>query len=127
VAPDVGQEELERVTGPGRRVGLVHDLFLLLGLVVLGGGALAHLEPDALELAGELLDVDVLEFVLKGERLELGRFDPAALLARLDHRAGALAFKQFCELALGQAAATPSRVWIFQLRTVSDLSCGFQR
>ena len=81
VTPDVGQEELQAVAGTRGPVGLVDDL---LGLLL--GPRLAHLEPDPLELAGEILDVGVGELVLERERLQLGRFDPAALLPRFEHR-----------------------------------------
>ena len=47
-------------------------------------------------------DLGLAEVVLDRERLELGRLDPAALLARLDQRAGALGLKQFGQLALSQ-------------------------
>ena len=51
-----------------------------------GGGLLLgdvsrDLEPDPLELARQLLDVEVGELVLQRERLELGGLDEAALLA----------------------------------------------
>src|SRR4029079_17796802 len=75
--------------------------------------AVADLEPDPLELAGQLLDVDIGELVLEGERLELGGLDEAPLLARLDHRAGALGFQQFSELILRQRLlhTLSMRIW----------------
>ena len=77
---DVGQEELQAVAGTRGLVGLVDDL---LGLLRPG---FAHLEPDPLQLAGEILDIGVGELVLDHERLQLSRFDPAPLLPRLEHR-----------------------------------------
>ena len=41
-----------------------------------------------LELAGQLLDVGLVEVVLERECLELGRLDVAALLGGLDEGAG---------------------------------------
>ena len=99
---DVGEEELQAVARARRGVGLVDDR-LGLGLrVLLLGDRLAHLESDALELLHDVGDLGLAEVVLDRERLELGRFDPAALLARLDERAGAFGLKQFVQLALGQ-------------------------
>ena len=49
-----------------------------------------------------ILDVGIDELVLDRERLELGRLDPAALLARLEHRLRALGLKQFRQLVLSQ-------------------------
>jgi len=40
--------------------------------------------------------------VLERERLELGRLDPAALFARLEHRPSPFGFKQFGQLVLRQ-------------------------
>src|SRR5581483_3430676 len=108
---DVREEELQGVARARGLVGLVDDLLDLLLRLLLLERAVPDLEPDPLELPGELLDVDVGEFVLQGEGLELGRLDPAALLARLDHRPGALALEQFCELILRQRLLhTPSTV-----------------
>ena len=102
VLADVGQEELQAVARARRCVGLVDDrLGLCLGGLLLGD-RLAHLEPDALELASRDPRPRVAEVVLDGERLELGRFDPAALLARLEQRAGAFGLKQFGQLVLSQ-------------------------
>src|SRR5581483_3649199 len=102
VLADVGEEELQAVARAGRSVGLVDHRFGLRLRVLLLDDGLAHLEPDTLELADHVLDLGVTEVVLDRERLELGRLDPAALLARLDQRAGALGLKQFVQLALGQ-------------------------
>ena len=107
---DVGQEELQAVAGARRLVGLVDDVLLRClrgGLLV--GRRLAHLEPDALELAGELLDVELGELVLERERLELGRLDPAALLAHVEHRAGAFGLEQFGQLILRQVLSASFR------------------
>src|SRR5262249_60301617 len=70
--------------------------------VLLLGDRLPHFEADALELFDELGHVGLLQVVLNRERLELGRFDPAALLPRLQQGAGALGVKQFVQLALSQ-------------------------
>ena len=78
-------------------------LFLLLLGVLLGlGGRLAHLEPDALELAGQLLDLALVEVVLERERLELGRLEISTLLGTLDEGLGLVGIKQFVKLVLCQ-------------------------
>ena len=102
VLADVGEEELQAVARARRCVGLVDDGLGLRLRVLLLGDRLAHLEPDALELLDEIGDLGLAEVVLDRERLELGRFDPAALLARLQEGAGALGLKQFVQLALSQ-------------------------
>ncbi len=104
VAADVRKEELQRVARARRLVGLVHDLLGLDRLFL--GGSLANFEPDAFQLARQLFDVDVGELVLERERLELGRLDIAALLARLDQALRAFGFQQFGELVLRQSALT---------------------
>ena len=53
----------------------------------------AHVEPDRLELARQLLDLIVVEIVLQREGLEVGRLDEAALLRILDEGARALALE----------------------------------
>ena len=125
VTADVGKEELQAVAGAGRLVGLPHDVLLrcLRGGLLVGDG-LAHLEPDALELARQLLDVELGKIVLERERLELGRLDPAALLAHVEHRAGAFGFEQFGQLILRQVPrAHPFATHRFRnLRTVWDFS-----
>src|SRR5581483_9411215 len=50
----------------------------------------------------DVLHGRLVQIVLDRESLELGRFDPATLLSRLDQRAGAFGLKQFGQLALGQ-------------------------
>jgi len=70
-----------------------------LGLLDLGGRLrLADLEPDPLELARHLFDLDLAEVVLERERLEVGGLDEAALLRALDEGAGMVSVKQFVEL-----------------------------
>src|SRR3954454_25067894 len=59
---------------------------LLFGFLFGLGGRLPHLEPDALELAGQLLDLVRVEVVLERERLELGGLEIAPLLGALDER-----------------------------------------
>ena len=63
---------------------------------------LPDLEADPLELAGHLLDVVVVQLVLEGERLELGRLEVATLLGTLHEMTRLVAFKQFVKLVLGQ-------------------------
>jgi hypothetical protein len=106
VAADVGEEELERVGGTaqlGRLDGHRLDL-LLLGL---GGGRLSDLEPDALELAGDLLDLDLREVVLEREGLEVRGRDEAALLGALDERACLLGVEQLVQLVRRQLIPNP--------------------
>jgi hypothetical protein len=74
----------------------------LLGLLLLFADGLTHLEPDPLELAGQLLDVVVVELVLERERLELGGLEVATLLCSFDEQAGLVGVKQFVKLILGQ-------------------------
>src|SRR3954471_1365714 len=102
VLADVGQEELQAVARAGGRVGFVDDRLGLSLLLPLLEDGLAHFQPDPLELTHHFLLPGVVQVVLDRERLELGRFDPAALLTRLDQRAGALGLKKFGQLALGQ-------------------------
>jgi hypothetical protein len=94
VATDIGQEELEAVGGAREDVGLGRLGGLLLLLLLHGlCGRLAHLEPDALELAGQLLDFVLVELVLEGERLELGSFEVTTLFSALDERLGLVGIK----------------------------------
>ena len=86
---DVGQKELQTVAGTRQPFGLIHDI---LGLLL--GSRFPHLEPYPLKLASEILDLRVSELMLDHERLQLGRFDPAALLPRLDHRLPGLTRQQ---------------------------------
>ena len=103
VAADIGQEELEAVCGAREDVGLGRLGGLLLLLLGLGlGGRLAHLEPDPLELAGQLLDLVLVELVLQGEGLELGSLEMPTLLSALDERLGLVGIKQFVQLILCQ-------------------------
>src|SRR3954454_10891472 len=72
---------------PGRAGGSARSASLsLLGSLFGRGGRLPHLEPDALELAGQLLDLVRVEVVLERERLELGGLEIAPLLGALDER-----------------------------------------
>ena len=99
---DVGEEELQAVARARRSRGLVdHGLRLVLRVLLLGD-RLANLEADALELLDHVGYLTLGQVVLDRERLELGRLDPAALLARLDQRLGALGLKKFGKLALSQ-------------------------
>ena len=70
---------------------------------------LADLEPDALELARQLLDFLVVELVLERERLELGRLDEAALLGALDDGADLIRLEQFVQLVLRQGSSQSFR------------------
>ena len=128
MAADVGQEELQAVAGAGLHLRLRGGLELRDGLVVLGGrGALADLEADPLQLAPELLDVEVAQLVFEGERLELGGLDEAALLRTLEQRPGPVGLKQFGHLVLRQKPrATLSRSSAPKLsnfRTLGIASC----
>src|SRR5262249_16700190 len=71
------------------------------------GARLAHLEADPLELAGQILDVGVVELVLEGERLELCGLDPAALLAGLEHGLRSLGLEKLGQLILRHVALHP--------------------
>src|SRR5207302_7336243 len=104
VLADVGQEELETVSGTDERRSLGGGSGGLGGLLLLGllGPRLADLEADRLELARQLLDLVVREIVLERERLELGRLEVAALFGSLDDRARLLGFQQFLQLVLRQ-------------------------
>src|SRR5438093_210427 len=89
---------------------------LLLGLFLRLGGRLAHLEPDALELAGQLLDLVLVQVVLERERLELGRLEITPLLSTLDELPRNFRCKRTTgdpfpddEAAAGLLAALPAR------------------
>src|SRR4030095_16629660 len=66
------------------------------------GPLVADLEADRLELARELLHVGVVEVVLEGKRLELGRPDVAALFGSLDEGARALSLEKLGNLLVRQ-------------------------
>src|SRR5919204_78607 len=101
----VGEEGLERVGGAGELGGLDGRLLdLLLGL---GRGRLSDLEPDALELAGDLLDLDLGEVVLDREGLEVRGLDEAALLGALDERARLIGVEQLVQLVRRQLVPNP--------------------
>ena len=68
------------------------------------GFGLADIEPDPLELAGQLLDLGLVEVVLEGERLELGSLEVPTLLGTLDERLGLVGIKQFVQLILCQVS-----------------------
>ena len=101
--------------------GLVHDRLRLVLRVRLLGDGLAHLEPDPLELLDHVRDLGFGQVVLDREGLELGRFDPAALLTRLDQGAGAFGLEQFGKLALSQVEID---VLSFQRTSVQTLTGG---
>jgi hypothetical protein len=101
VTTDVGEEELQAVRSAAHRSCVVRrDGGGRLGLL----GRLADLEPDRLELAGQLLHLLFSEVVLERERLELGRLDEPALLGALDQQARLIAFKQLVHLILRQVS-----------------------
>src|SRR4051794_12336972 len=102
VLSDVREEQLQAVARPARGVGLVHDRLGLRSLFALLEDRLAHLQTDALQFLHDVFLTRVVQVVLHRERLELRRFDPAALLARLDQRARALGLQQVAQLALRQ-------------------------
>ena len=119
VAPDVGEEQLQRIGSARKRLGRPDGgfgLFLLsLGVcqLLLGVGVglrLAHLETDGLELPRDLLGFLVVQLVLEHERLEFGRLHPAALLGALDQSLDLIRFEQFCQLVLRQEVFQSFRV-----------------
>jgi hypothetical protein len=93
VAADVREEELEAVGGAGELGKL--DRSGLGGLLGdgLAGLLLAHLEADALELAPQLLEIDVGELVLERECLELGRLDVSTLFGPFDQQTCTIGLK----------------------------------
>jgi hypothetical protein len=121
VPADVGEEELQAVGGAGDRDGgsgrlLLGRLGRLLALLLRGlgvrrrrrgGSRRADLEPGALELACELLDLLVVELELGREGLDLGRIDEAALLGALDDGADLVRLEQFVKLVLRQGSLRP--------------------
>ncbi len=113
VLADVCEEELQAVGRAARgrsRLGggeLRLLLLFLLGLRGGRGGGRRDLEPDPLELGGQLLDVLVVQVELDGKRLELGRFEVAALLRSLDHGARLVRLEQLVQLVLRQGPLSP--------------------
>ena len=101
-------------------------LRLLVGLIVRSGLRPADLEADALELAGDILDLLLVELVLERESLELGRLDPATLLGALDERAGLIALEQLLNLVLRQVGCVspfgPAVGGSSRLRTLGQIS-----
>jgi hypothetical protein len=96
-------EELEAVGGAREHVLLGRlGLFLLLLLLLSFRGSLAHLEADALELAGQLLDLGLVEVVLDGERFELCGLEVSTLFGTLHKGLGLVGIKQFVKLVLCQ-------------------------
>ena len=108
------------------RLGRLLRLLLLVGVLV-RGGRLTHLETDALELAGELLDLALVEIVLERERLELCGLEISALLGALDEGLRLVGIKQFVKLVLCQLSlsALASRS-AANLRTVGGIPFSFQ-
>src|SRR2546427_4452821 len=104
VAADVGEEELQRVGGAADLGGLDRRGLGLL-LLGLGRGRLPDLEPDALELARDLLDLDLGEVVLEREGLEVRGLEEAALLGALDEQARLVSVKQLVQLVRRQLAS----------------------
>src|SRR2546421_196478 len=101
VAADVGEEELQRVGGAAD-LGRLDRRGLGLLLLGLGRRRLPDLEPDALELAHDLLDLDLGEVVLEREGLEVRGLDEAALLGALDEQARLVGVEQFVQLVRRQ-------------------------
>ena len=110
---DVGEEELQAVGRAAHRcsgLGGGELRLLLLLLLFLGGGGgrgRRDLEPDALELGRQLLDLLLVQVELDRERLELRRLEIAPLLRGLDHRARLVGFEQFVQLILRQSLLSP--------------------
>ena len=125
--PDVGEEQLERIRRAGQRLGRPDGrLGLLLAALGVGklpsrlrvGTRLAHLEPDRLELARDLLRFLVVQLVLEHEGLELDRFHPAALFRALDQALDLIRFQQLSQLVLRQEAV--SVLSLCPVCTISD-------
>jgi hypothetical protein len=119
VLADVGEEELEAVGGAGdgdsRRRRLVLLLLLLLVVDLIrrlrydghSDFGLTDLEPRALELARQLLDILLVELLLDGEGRDRDGIDEAALLSSLDDRADLIRLEQFLQLILSQSPPRP--------------------
>jgi hypothetical protein len=144
VAADVGEEELQAVGGAGDRdsgcggLGFGLGLGRLLGLFLrrlgvrrnrCGRRRLADLEPGALELARELLDLVVVQLELGREGVELDLVDEAALLGALDDGADLFRLEQFVQLVLRQGSLSPfgpaSSTYQRALRTLGGKSSGY--
>jgi hypothetical protein len=116
VAADVGEEQLQAVGRARDLGGRLEPGGLLLGGRALGvgrGGGLgsaggsADLEPDALELGRQLLDLLVGQVELERERLQLGRLEVPTLLRPFDERARLVGLEQLVQLILGQCLLSP--------------------
>ena len=137
VATDVGEEQLQAVSGTRERLRLP-DLRLGGLLLLLGGLGLrvTDLEPDRLELTCQRLRVMRSQLVLGDECVELGRLDETALLGAFDERLHLLGLEQFIELILGQVVIQSFRQRLFRRRaprpalrtilSVSGFSCFFE-
>src|SRR4029079_8934810 len=121
VTADVGEEELEAVCGTREHMllgRLGRLLLLLFGL----GRRLTHLEPDPLELAGQFLDLVLVELVLQSESLELGSLEMPTLLGPFDESLGLVGIKQFVKLILCQMSlSAPTLRSAANLRTVGGI------
>jgi hypothetical protein len=114
VPTDVGEEQLQAVGRAGDRLRRLQPRCLrlrrLLGVGLRSdrsGGA--DLEPDALELRRQLLDLLIVEVELDGERLQLGLLQVAALLRSLDEGARLVGLEQLVELVLAQVSVLSGR------------------
>src|SRR4029079_10000374 len=142
VTPDVGEEELQAVGRAGDRHGGDRGLggrlflfFLYFRLRRLGRlsvrrlrRGMADLEPGALSLAGELLDLVVVELELGCKGRDLRGIDEPALLGALDHGADLVRLEQIVELVLRQRSLSPFvllRRFSASLRTLGGKSSGY--
>src|SRR5581483_7676831 len=73
-----------------------------------GARGRADLEPDALELARQVLDLLVGQVELEREGLQLGRLEIAALLGTLDESARLVGLEQLVQLVLAQLSSVLS-------------------
>jgi len=104
VAADIGQEELKAVCGAREDMCLRLGGLLFLFCVLFLGFGLADVEPDSLELPGQLLDLGLVEVVLESEGLELDSLEMPTLLSALHECLGLVGIKQFVQLILCQVS-----------------------
>jgi hypothetical protein len=117
VTADVGEEELKAVGRTRDLLGRLEPGGLLLGGGLLGvrrrrrvGGRCRRpdLEPDPLELRGQLFDLLVVQVELDGECLQLRRLEIPALLRPLDQSARLVGLEQLVQLVLRQVSSVLS-------------------
>jgi len=128
VPPDVSEEELEAVGRTRELLRRLEPCGLLFGCGLLrvgrgrglcGALRRADLEPDALQLARQVLDLLIREVELERERLQLGRLQVPAFLCTLDERAGLVSLEQLVQLVLAQLSSVLSALRRLRQRTFS--------